>query len=156
MTKKVIEFREATEADARFVAARLRRADRQEVLATGSTPEIALEWSRRLSDHAWTGLIDGVPAMLFGCGSSLVSTAAEVWALGTDECTKAPREMLIYGRKMLRKMLDIFPEMQNYCDARYLAAHRWLKKLGFTVHPAEPHGPNGEPFCKITVSKEED
>ncbi len=153
--KKVITFREASREDALFVADRLREADRNEVAAMGATPRMAVEYSRQLSDYAWTGLIDGVPAMIFGCGSSLVSTAAEVWALGTDECTKAPREMLIYGREKLREMLEVYPEMQNYCDARYHAAHRWLKKLGFTVHPAEPHGPNGELFCKISICKED-
>ena len=151
--KREITFREATREDALFVADRLREADRNEVVAMGTTPRMAVEYSRQLSDFAWTGLIDGVPAMLFGCGSSLVSVTADVWALGTDECTKLPREMLIYGRKKIGEMLDIYPEMQNYCDARYHAAHRWLKKLGFTVHPAGPHGPNGEPFCKITISK---
>ena len=153
--RKVVEFREATEEDALFIADRLRQADRAEVLATGATCRSAVEGSRRLSDYVWTGLIDGGPAMLFGCGISLVSTAAEVWALGTDECTRAPREMLIYGRRKIREMLDIYPEMQNYCDARYHAAHRWLKKLGFTVHPAEPHGPKGELFCKITIKRED-
>lgn len=136
------------------MADNLRKADREEIAAMGSTPRAAVEYSRQLSDFAWTGLIDGKPSMIFGCGASLVSASADVWALGTDECTAVPREMLIYGRKKIREMLDIYPELQNYCDARYHAAHRWLRKLGVTVHPAEPHGPNGEPFCKITISKE--
>jgi hypothetical protein len=152
--KKVVTFREATREDAIYIADNLREADRNEVAATGSTPRMAVEYSRQLSDYVWTGLIDGVPAMMLGCGCPLASPVAEVWALGTDACTKAPREMLVYGRQKVKEMLELYPEMQNYCDARYHAAHRWLKRLGFTVHPAEPHGPNGELFCKITIRKE--
>lgn len=154
VTMKNITFREATAEDAKYVASRLRKADVAEVLALGCPAEKAVELSRKLSDYAWTGLIDGEPAMLFGCGCSLTSTAAEVWALGTDLCTSAPREMLVYGRQKLREMLDIYPKMQNYCDARYKAAHRWLKKLGFEISIPEPYGPKGEMFCKITVRKE--
>ena len=150
---KKIEFREATKEDAIYIADRLRQADRDEVTASGSTPRMAVEGSRLMSDYAWTGLIDGEPSMLFGYGRNLISTAGEIWALGTDTCTSAPREMLVYGRKVVRAILEVCPELQNYCDARYHAAHRWLRKLGFTVHPAEPHGPGGELFCKITIRK---
>ena len=154
VSRKIVEFREATREDALFIADRLRQADRDEVAAMGATCRMAVEGSRQMSDYAWTGLINGVPAMLFGCGAPLVSQAGEVWALGTDLCSTAPREMLVYGRKLIRMMLEIYPELQNYCDARYHAAHRWLKKLGFTVGPAEPRGPNGELFCKISIRKE--
>ena len=150
---KKVEFRPATKEDALYVAKRLRRADTDEVMAMGATPREAVEWSRMVSDLSWTGLIEGEPSMIFGCSSNLVSTAGEVWALGTDKCTSAPREMLVYGRHIVSEMLKVYPVLQNYCDARYTAAHRWLKKLGFTVYPAEPHGPNGEPFCKIEIRR---
>lgn len=152
---KEITFREATPEDAAFITARLRAADVAEVLALGCPPEKAVELSRKFSDFAWTGLIDGEPAMMFGCGCSLFSEVAEVWALGTDLCTRSPREMLVYGRQKIREMLDIFPKMQNYCDARYKAAHRWLKKLGFEIDAPEPYGPMGEMFCRISIHKED-
>jgi hypothetical protein len=153
--KNTVVFREAGREDAMFVADHLREADRKEVAALGLTPREAVEYSRQLSDFVWIAEIDGVPSMIFGCGCALTSPVAEVWALGTDRCTSAPRQMLAYGREKVREMLAIYPEMQNYCDARYHAAHRWLKKLGFTIHPAEPHGVNGELFCMITISKKE-
>jgi hypothetical protein len=150
---KNITWRPAVEDDVPFIADRMREADRLEVAAMGLTPRGALRWSMELSDYVWTGLIDGTPSMMFGCGKSLTASTAQVWALGTDECTKAPREMLVYGRKFLKMMLDIYPEMYNFCDARYAAAHRWLRKLGFTVGEPEPYGLKGEEFCKITISK---
>lgn len=154
VTMKNITFREATAEDAKYVASRLRKADVAEVLALGCPPEKAVETSRNASDFAWTALINGEPVMLFGCGCSLTSPVAEVWALGTDACTAVPRDMLVYGRQKIREMLDIYPEMQNYCDARYTAAHRWLKKLGFVIGDPVPYGPKGSLFCKIYIRKE--
>lgn len=150
---KRVEVRPATREDVLYVAGRLRKADREEVMAMGTTPREAVLFSWQLSDYAWTGLIDGEPSMIFGCGRALNAPVAEVWALGTDTCTAAPREMLLYGREIVRMILDIYPELQNYCDARYTKSHRWLRKLGFQVHKPEPHGVKGEKFCKITISK---
>lgn len=150
---KRVEIKTATEKDVLFVAERLRKADREEVRAMGVTPREALLFSWQLSDYAWAGYLEGEPAMIFGCGKALNASVAEVWALGTDACTKAPREMLLYGRECVRMILDIYPELQNFCDARYTKAHRWLKKLGFQVSEPEPHGVKGEKFCKITISK---
>lgn len=152
---KQVTFRPATREDAFYVADRLREADRAEVAALGFSPREAVEWSRQLSDFTWVGMIEGERAMLFGCGCRLTSETAEVWALGTDACTATPREMLFYGRKLLTYILDIYPSLENYCDARYAAAHRWLRKLGFTVGEPEPHGVKGEKFCKISISKGE-
>jgi hypothetical protein len=62
--------------------------------------------------------------------------------------------MLKYGRSKILEMLELCPKLGNYCDARYTAAHRWLRKLGFTVHPPEPYGPKRALFCRITIDKE--
>lgn len=151
---KDVLIKQATPEEIIHVADNLRSADRDEVLALGATPRQALKGSVQLSDYAWAGYVDGELAMIFGCGNTLVSEVGSVWALGTDVCTKHPREMLVVGRKVLQTLLDINPKMQNYCDARYTAAHRWLKKLGFHIDPAEPYGPFGVPFCRIYISKE--
>ena len=101
-----VEFREARIEDVRFLAPRLREADKNEVSA-----------------------------------------------LGTDTLTAHPREMLVYGRRKIRELLEEFPVLENWCDARYHAAHRWLKRLGFTLSDPEPHGPHGEEFVKISIRK---
>ena len=149
-----VEFRSATTADVRFVGERLREADRREIIALGYRPEAGLRISAEASDYAWCGLIGGVPSMIFGCTRGALSDSGEVWALGTDNCTGHAREMLVYGRRKLREMLDIFPVLENYCDARYEASLRWLRKIGFTVCEPEPFGVNGALFCRITARKE--
>lgn len=150
-----VTFRPATVEDCRFVAAHLREADRREVLASGfRSPLAALEFSFYGSDVAFAGLIDGRVSMIFGVGAPVFADAGTVWALGTDDLTRHPREMLIYGRAKIRELLEQFPVLENYCDARYKAAHRWLKRLGFTLSGPVPYGPHGEPFVKITIRKE--
>lgn len=149
-----VEYNPATPEDVRFVGERLREADRAEVLALGVRPEVGLRMSAEASDYVWCGWIGGVPSMIFGCSRNVLSERGEVWALGTDNCTGHPREMLIYGRRVLRMMLDIFPVLENYCDARYEKSLRWLKKIGFTIGDPEPYGVNGALFCHIMAKKE--
>ena len=43
--------------------------------------------------------------------------------------------------------------MFNYVDARHTDAIRWLKWLGFTLHPATPYGPFDLPFHKFTMGE---
>ena len=148
-----VVFREATEADARYIGANLRAEDRCEVAALGADPEKAVLQSLRDSDMAWTALVNGAPAMMFGVGGNLFSERGFVWALGTDECTKHPREMLIFGRRKVKEMLNVYPVLENYCDARYDKALRWLKRIGFRVSDPVKWGKNGELFCKITVQE---
>lgn len=146
-----ITFRQATKADADFIASRLREADVREVLALGVAPGQALAMSFSGSDEAWTVLVDGEPAMMFGCRQGLLEDFAEVWALGTDRCTECPREMLVYGRQKIQELLTRFPRMRNFCDARYKASHRWLRRLGFTVKDPVSFGPQNMKFCEIFI-----
>ena len=153
---KHVEFRKAAAEDVVYVADHIRRGDALEAEATGITDlKMALEASRRCSDYTWVALVEGVPVMVFGCGCPLLHDEGDVWAIGTDVCTKLPREMLFYGRQKIREMLDIYPRLGNYCDARYRASHRWLRKLGFKVLPPVPCGPKGAPFCKVFISRED-
>lgn len=146
-----VVFRAATPEDARYIGAHLRVSDSLEVSALGAVPEYAVLQSFRDSDIAWTALVDGVPVIMFGAGGNVFSDRGFVWALGTDECTKHPREMLVFGREKLKEMLGIYPILENYCDARYIRALRWLKKIGFSVSDPVKWGKNGELFCKITA-----
>ena len=150
---KKVSIRIADREDSKRIAAELRAADVAEVSALGSRPYGAVESSRLASDIAWVAFVDGKPAMMFGVCQPLTAEEAEVWALGTDVCTGVPREMLWYGRKIVRGLLKRYPVMVNVCDARYAAAHRWLKRIGFTVGTPEPVGPDGELFCRIRIEE---
>jgi hypothetical protein len=80
---------------------------------------------------------------------TLLGDIASVWLLTTG----------VYGRDVLkwtpvflsrwRQSYNLF----NYIDAEYTSALRWAKWAGFTVHPPEPFGSFGYPFCKIEMSR---
>lgn len=149
-----ISFRRATVKDAEYVGKHLRKADCEEVMALGFTPEHAVKCSFNQSDICYTGLIDGEPSMIFGVVEPLLFDPAAIWALGTDKCTAHPRDMLVHGRKWVRKFVEKYGYLENYCDARYVPALRWLRRIGFTVGDPEPHGINKAMFCKLSIKKE--
>ncbi len=51
-------------------------------------------------------------------------------------------------------MLDLFPHLQNYVDARNEISIRWLKWLGFRFDPKPvPYGIWGLPFLRFQMEK---
>lgn len=156
MSMADICIRRAALADAEYIGKNLRQADVEEILALGEDPERMVRYCVLAADDAFTGEVNGVPAMVFGCVQPMTSEWAEIFALGTDACTGVPREMLCFGREVVSTLLQKYPRMMNYCDARYVQALKWLKMIGFTVYPPEPYGPKGMPFCRIEIEKKEE
>ena len=150
-----IGIRKARPEDVAEIAANLREGDRAEVEALGLTPMFAVDYSFRGSDHAYTGTLDGKPALIFGVGDSMFSDEASVWALGTPLCDRAPLAMVRLGRKIIGMLLEEYPVMTNYCDARYGKSIKWLKLLGFSVGEPEPYGDRKMPFCKLIIQRKE-
>ncbi len=135
------------------VAANLRPADLAEVRASqGATVDVEelLARSVGLSYLVWTYEVDGEPAGLFG----VVPTAREYgvpWLLGTPLIGRYPREFWRHSVPAVRYMTQHFPLLANYVDARNAPSIRWLKRLGFTIHPAQPWGVAGLPFHPFTL-----
>lgn len=134
------------------VAERMRRADRDEVWASGGrSPREALERSLALSSHAWAGWIGTEPAAIFGVGpSALVGGFGVPWFLGAEVLERHPRPLLSMSRVWLDRIAALYPHLENYVDARNGRALRWLRRLGFTIHPAAPHGVARMPFHRFT------
>jgi len=72
--------------DVRWIARRMRRADRDEVWkASGMTPVEAITYSLRKSSAAWTVSIDGRAEAIFGVGAiNILAGVGAPWLLGTD------------------------------------------------------------------------
>ena len=155
MMKKV-EWHPATEKEWRYIAERLRKDDMLEISAEGVEPLGAVFGSANMSDECFIGTIDGEIAMAFGYGERLISFGVgDIWGLGTDVCTSSPREMLVYGREIVRSFLEKVPVLCAYCDARYTKALNWLRHIGFTVHPPQEYGKNKEMFCLCEIKQED-
>ena len=150
-----VSFRVATAEDAAAVNADLRAEDRREIAALGLAGKDVVDLCRIASDYAWTGLIDGVPAMIFGCTQSPLKDTGEVWALGTPALDGLPRQVLVWGRKQLAAMLDIFDQLENFVFAENVRSLRWLRSLGFEISDPEPYGVKGEKFCHIVARRSE-
>jgi hypothetical protein len=148
-----VEFRLATLADAAVLERTLRPTDRAEVIAA-SGPDVlrTLEQSIRLSTDCWAAEIDGELIALLGVAPvSLLSGIGSIWLLGTPRMTRV-RSLTRFARDYLRLILTTeYPVLMNYVDARNTRSIRWLKRLGFTVHAAEPYGAAGLPFHKFEM-----
>lgn len=143
----------ATADHAADLAPRLRRADADEVWASGHfRPEEALRLSLGLSLMAWAGLVDGVPMCLFGVSPvSLMSGVGAPWMLGAEGLERYAVPFLRRNRTYVAEMAALCPRLENHVDARNALSIRWLRWLGFTIHPAAPHGPFGMPFHRFTM-----
>lgn len=148
-----VEIIPATQDHGRYVALHLRAADREEVAAaSGMDPRLAIEIAIERSAAAWVGLVDGVPACVFGVGGpSLMGDIGVPWLLGTDEIVRHQRAFLRRNKPYVAKMLKLFPNLINMVDARNGVAINWLRWLGFTIHDAAPYGLAGLPFHPFSM-----
>lgn len=147
-----ISIRPATELHARSLAVRMRAEDREELRAVCRKPLAAVLRSIRLSEESYTALFDGRVAAIFGVrrvgpSSLLVPQPAAVWMLTAAPVSEHRFEFLRASRELTNFLGERYPVLFNYIDARYTAAIRWARFLGFEVEEAAPYGPNGAPFC---------
>jgi hypothetical protein len=145
----------ASEAHAVAMAPHLRPADAAEVYATsGRGPEEALTAALRRSTQAWTCLIDGEPACIWGVGPlSLVAGKGCPWLLGTEAVERHPLAFLRQSRGFLAIMLRTYSQLENHVDARNRLSIRWLRWLGFTIGPPLPYGFLGLPFHRFHMER---
>lgn len=151
-----LRFRGLQAGDVAFLAAHLRADDVQELAATRGPnvhPADAISRAVLLSSHAWVAASEGGRAIaIFGVAPvSLLNGIGSPWLLATDEAFRHPRSLVVEGRRYLSVMRAIYSDMVNYVDARNVRSVRWLKHLGFTLHPAAPYGIEDEPFHKFEI-----
>lgn len=146
----VVTFRPATEADARWMSPRLRKADRRELIAsTGQPPSVTLAMSVAMGD-ALTGEIDGVPAAILGMPlTSHLPVTGCPWMVGTDDLEKHRVPVARASREVTDEWKKNVHLMVNYVDSRNRQAKVWLRWLGFTLEDARPYGPYGVPFHRF-------
>ena len=138
------------------IATRTRAADRAELWAAAChTPEQTMANSLKLSEMAWTGLIDGVPVCMFGVvEASILGNVGRPWMVGTDMLDRYPFVFLRRCRGCVKEMLAKFSTLENYVDQRNVRAIQWLMWLGFKVSiPGEPMGPFGLPFARFEMRR---
>lgn len=146
-------FRSVEPGDVAYLAPRLRESDRLEITASTGLVDIAaiLQDSIDRSLQVWVCCSpDGEPVSVMGVASlSLLGGMGCPWMLATDLVDRVPGRLMKHSRTFLGRMHELFPHLENFVDARNERSVRWLRRLGFTIHPAEPHGPAGQLFHRF-------
>lgn len=136
-------------------AARLADIDRLELSCGASGP--AADALRSCVESSTLGCwvaadCDGV-AMLFGLAPypGCADTGVPWLLMATTARARHRRALLRTGREFLRRYLRLRPRLVNLVHQRNAAAIRWLRALGFTVHPpAMSVTVDGHPFLPFT------
>jgi hypothetical protein len=145
----------ATPDHARALAPIMRAEDKAEIWAAAAVgPLEGLEISLAGSFQAWTWLVEGRPACMFGIGCpSLLAGIGTPWFLSSLLLDRHRVPLLKFYRPFLAEMSALFPVLTNWVDARHRTAIRWLAWMGFTLFPAEPHGPFNLPHHRIELRR---
>lgn len=151
-------FIPTTEEHIRELIYRIRYEDQMEIDAiSGNRLGIVIRESVERSDEAWTAFDDEGIIAIFGVGRfSLLSDKACPWAVTTNLVEKHKKDFAKATKIALNYWLNKYEELENYVDARYTRAIRWLDWAGFTVYPAQPYGAFGQLFHKVTMRRPDD
>ena len=118
------------------LADRLRGIDREEIwAAVRMSPLEGLAASFEASAKAWTGIVRGVPEIMFGVAKTPGHPAVgRPWLLASDEVMRLHRRDFVReSRLRLPEMGESFYTLENHVLVTNRAAIRWLKWLGFEV-----------------------
>lgn len=139
----------ATQDHCLSLAPRLRRYD---VGTPGIAPLEALETTFSLSISAWTWTVDDTPAAMVGIVvPNLVGDTALPWVMATELVNAHRREFWRASKVVLGFILERYPRLEGYCDARFAASQRWLKRLGFHVESPTKTPYYGIDMCPFSI-----
>jgi hypothetical protein len=144
-----VEVRAPRDGDAEALAAGMRAQDIAELEAVGRPDLVAVvRESIAVSTWCWTVTVDGELAAILGVTrhGTVLAPIGVPWMLGTELVRQHRRCLARLTPQYIDQMLQVAPHLLNYVHARNTVAVRWLKRTGFRLHPARPHGPFGEPF----------
>lgn len=143
-----VVIRPTQPGDADILYDNLRPADRAECEAYGRDDiRASIIASVARSLLCWTGFIDGELAAILGCSPvSVMGGVGSPWMLGTPALDQHSRILVRATPRYIARMSGAFPHLINFVHAENTTSVRWLRRLGFTIHPAVPFGARGEPF----------
>ncbi len=144
-----MRFMDPTDDQVDQLASLLRATDRREVQASdgiGAREAMWRSWKASSVRHG----IEGDDGDLVGlCGVCPDAGAGEIWLLGSDgllATSSHRRQFLRGGRRWVDEQLSEWKLLHNWVFAANTESVAWLRFLGFTVHPAQPHGPYAQLF----------
>lgn len=146
--------RPATVEDALSVASRLRKEDRDEVMASsGIDPRIALpQYVREDRFIMAAGLVEtGTPEILWGADPiPYVPRAAVGWLVSTPVILEHPVEFAVNVKRLFEALHEDYDLITNFTDARNKVHHKLIKWLGCVpIRRIEKFGAYSLPFIEF-------
>lgn len=137
----------------RELSRNLQQADQEECLALGIQPNRALYKSFQLGLYRKTALIDSRVAAMWGVVGTPLSMSGQPYLLTSPLVQKiSPLKFTRIYKQEVEEMKRLFPVLENFVDARYLAAVRLLELAGFTI--SSPMKIRDNWFYKFTMVNE--
>ena len=132
------------------IAANMRPEDVREIwLADRSSPIGALEICNIMSDKKFALLLEGEPVLAFGLERDGLSDNARGWLLATPQIAQVRRFFLQQSKPIFLSLTKEYALVYNYVHEQNTVALRWLKWLGFEIHPAIPFGAESAQFHRV-------
>lgn len=150
MTIEVVEMQLS---HAYKLARNLREDDRLECEALGKTPQEMLKECYRYSIFKKATLVDGEVVCCHGLFGTMLGYTAHPWLLTAPGVEKVYLYLACAYRREVKKMLEMFPRLENFCDSRYTKSLKLLRLVGFHVDEPEPCGKHGALFCRFWIEK---
>jgi hypothetical protein len=143
-------FRLTTIEDIKYLAPRLRKADKQEILAsTGFLPYEALHFSFLCSTMCFTIVNNkNIPVAIFGV-TDCKENVGGIWAMATNELEKIKLSFLKECKAVIELLNKKYKILWNFVDCRNELHIKWLKWCGFTFLNKQKYGVLNKPFYEF-------
>lgn len=135
------------------MAPRVRAIEVEEIHAShGVSAEEGLLFELERSVSAWTWLVEGQPACMFGIVAPVsLSYESAPWFLSTPLVELHFRTFARECRAHLPELLERHPRLVGRVDARYALSIRWLQWLGARFEDPAPWGVTGALFRRFEL-----
>lgn len=148
------EIVKATRNHAIEMAPHVRAVEAREIAdSSGMKTEAALLHELSRSDSAWSWIVDGQVACMFGIVRShnLFDLASYPWFFSTHLVETHAIPFARGCKGLLPELLVHHPRLSGMVDSRHKLSVRWLRWLGARVSEPEPWGVARVPFHHFEI-----
>lgn len=137
-----------------MISARLRDADREEIMALYGDCRKAIRYCFMVSCIRRVAFVDEEIAAMWGVTGTLLSPIANVWLVTTPAIERIPFSFAREARRELAEIMETHDVVRGHVFAGYERAIRFMRLLGFDVAAPEPQGREGAMFHELTLTVE--
>lgn len=138
-----IEVVDATPEHIRLLAADMKEEDAETTILLGSTPYKALWKAYRTSLFKKAAFINGKIAAMWGVAGTYLGEKGYPWLLMSHAADEYPFRVAFCYRQELKKMLELFPVLEDWVHVGNTKSLRMLELMGFKMSSPQPLGKDG-------------